>query len=88
MYTKINGQDLETPRAFLVAMDRVVEVTLTAIRRNEPERIVAAVPIRPMFALAQAFPRLGARLAMAGGAPSFFRQAADRARVAEEGDRG
>lgn len=80
MYTKIGGEELETPRAFLVSMEKVVDVTIEAIERDQPERIVAAVPVRPMIALSEAFPRVGEKLVAHSGAPSFFRQAAEQGR--------
>ena len=55
----------------------VARAVLKAIRRDLPEVIVNSLPVKPLFATAILFPRLGEFLVGMTGAHRFFARAAD-----------
>jgi short-subunit dehydrogenase len=54
--------------------EKVGEAVIRAIENNIPQVIINPYPVRPLFALSEISPRLGAWLARAMGASRFFKQ--------------
>ena len=67
--------------------ERVGESVVRCIRKDLPEAVINPYPVRPLFAMAALFPRLGEWLIRQTGAHDFFRKAegALRAKEAQAG---
>ena len=58
--------------------ETVGAAVINAIRKDLPEVIINPIPVRPLFAISELFPRLGAWLTNLTGAHDFFDQSAQR----------
>ncbi|MDB6139806.1 MAG: oxidoreductase, partial [Verrucomicrobiaceae bacterium] len=59
-------------------VEAVGSAVLRAIAKDIPDVLVNPIPVRPLLALAQLFPRLGEKLIMATGGHEFFKRVAKR----------
>jgi hypothetical protein len=54
--------------------EKVGKAVIRAIQNDIPQLIINPYPVRPMFALSEVSPRLGAWIARAMGASKFFKK--------------
>ncbi len=59
-------------------VEAVGAAMLRAIVKDLPDVLVNPIPVRPLLAIAQLFPKLGEKLIIATGGHEFFRRVADR----------
>ncbi|MDB6075839.1 MAG: Ketoacyl reductase hetN [Verrucomicrobiaceae bacterium] len=59
-------------------VEAVGRALLRAIASDIPDVLVNPIPVRPLLALAQLFPKLGEKLIIATGGHEFFRRVAER----------
>jgi hypothetical protein len=60
--------------SFMGTSRQVGKAVIRAIQNDIPQLIINPYPVRPMFALSEMSPRLGAWIARAMGASKFFEQ--------------
>ena len=79
MYARIQEIGVNAPIALrAVEPERVTLAVVEAITNDRPDTLVAAWPMRPLFALQELAPRLAERIVTATGASKFFAQLVER----------
>lgn len=77
MYQRMVDEGMKSNRIMgETTLEKVIDATLRAIRRDLPEVVESGAPVRPMLALAQVAPRLAERIVPRFGTTELFRRAA------------
>jgi short-subunit dehydrogenase len=79
MYARMAGDGLSAPPTLgTTSPDRVARAVVAVLERDRPEKIVAARPMRPFFALTELSPRVGELGIIASGARRFLRRVGEQ----------